>query len=343
MTSEYEPWVTCPLKQEIRERLWQSYIANLTGGKPLNRYLTLYSPPIMDVKHLTNCGLIRFDGEVYKGVIGVAFDTKAFAKSVGEGQGRLEGLFTGDINKKLSNRSDPDHKLLTDWFPFDAVNLDYTGSIFCKGNENPISLHLKALESLFQLQAKHDCQQYCLFLTTRSEPGAFQDDFLAELRDRIDANILQDGNFGRCLSDNYGVGQGVKLQNNSYPNFATLGIMKLVANILADFDYEAARCDAVWLVRDKNTPVREDLLHAAFLIRQVDPEPAKRLSQYGRRHVHMQDSVKHVVEYVYRVSKAGVPILKESVDRADLQKKHGATIHKLATQTYELKIPRRKA
>ena len=41
----------CPLKHDVRDSLWVPYARKLCGTGSLAKYLTLYSPPMMDIKH----------------------------------------------------------------------------------------------------------------------------------------------------------------------------------------------------------------------------------------------------------------------------------------------------
>ncbi|GAH48289.1 unnamed protein product, partial [marine sediment metagenome] len=85
MSPQVEVWDLCPLKQEIRAKLWESYVRKVTGGAALRSYLTLYSRSLMDVKYLTERGLITFDGEKYRGVVGVTHSPPAYAQAVRRG------------------------------------------------------------------------------------------------------------------------------------------------------------------------------------------------------------------------------------------------------------------
>lgn len=67
----------CPLKHEIRVNFWEPFIRKL--GLPSIRYLTLYSPPLIDVKYFALQGHIeRKDGK-YVGAVGVTYDEEAYA------------------------------------------------------------------------------------------------------------------------------------------------------------------------------------------------------------------------------------------------------------------------
>lgn len=339
MSPRAERWVKCPLKQEIRAALWDSYITRLTGGAALGSYLTLYTQPLIDVKHFTERGLITFDGEVYKGVVGVAYSKEAYAQSISQGQGRLELFLDGDIRAILTDRKSTPHKLLLPKFPFEAINLDYCNSIFVATNRDPISLHVRALETLFDIQDQKGCQRFCLFVTTRAETGQFAASFLSDLEKHIDQNIMSDPTFGQRFYDTYGVNIAATLQSSSYDDFATLGLIKLIVSMLSDSLYEVTDCNAIWLIRDTQGPY-EGLLHLAFFIEKQprqSPQPATRIRQYGRRRLQYQ--VRHLIDYMNDRATSGLRTLKESSDYEVLQEKHGEYIDRLASRTYQLKIP----
>ncbi|MBA7481014.1 hypothetical protein ES707_16482 [subsurface metagenome] len=339
MRSRSEPWASCPLKQEIRAGVWEPFIRSLTGGRPLQNYLTLYSPSLMDVKHLSDTSLIVFDGQVYKGVVGVTYDSTAYAEAIRQGMGRPEFLLLGNIINILINVREPNHKKLLDMFPFEAINLDYEDSIFSGNVSFPISQHIDALDRLFDMQYKKGCQKFCLFVTSRAEQSQFAPSFISELEKIIDQNLLIAPSFGQAFNQTYGVNAAADLLSSSYDDFATLGLIKLIISMLSDRDYEVTNCDVKWLNRDEKGG-RERLLHLAFLIEKSarqSPQSATRVRQYGRR--KLQYHARHLLNYLHNRATKGLNILKESVDRGTLQAKHGDNVMKLLSKTYQLKVP----
>jgi len=339
--SKSEPWATCPLKQEIRVSLWEPFVRSLTGGRPLQNYLTLYSPSLMDVKYFADTGLIEFDKlkQRYKGVVGVTFDTTAFAKATKLGLGRYEGLFPGNINEILTRGKKPYYNQLLEKFPFEAINLDYEDSIFSAGVSIPISEHVKALEKLFDIQNKQACQKFCLFFTTRAEHGQLRLSFLSQLGGHIDQNLHIAPRFGQAFYRAYRVNSAKDLLDSSYDDFATLGLIKLIVSMLSDCDYEVTNCSVSWLNRDV-TGGGARLLHAAFIVEKSmvqSPMPAAIVGQYGRRKLGYH--VRHLPLYLNSRATKGLTILKESTDREALQAKHGGNITRLLATTFQLKVP----
>jgi len=336
-----EPWAKCPLKQEIRVSLWEPFVRSLTGGRPLQNYLTLYSPSLMDVKHFADTGLIEFDGQsqMYKGVVGVTYDDTSFAKAIELGLGRPEVLLPGDINKILTQLKNPHHKQLVEKFPFEAINLDYEDSIFSGSKPFPVPEHLEALDKLFDIQDKKACQKFCLFFTTRAEQSQFPPKVVSDLEQIIDQNLLISATFNQAFNQTYSVNTGADLLNSNYDDFATFGVIKLIVSMLSDRDYEITNCSVSWLNRDvKGGGAR--LLHTAFIIEKStvqSPTSAARVRQYGRRKLRSHAS--HLLLYLNSRATNGLTVLKESTHQIAMQAKHGNNITRLLSTTYQLEVP----
>jgi hypothetical protein len=276
-----EPWALCPLKQEIRATLWEPYLRKLTSGAILANYLTLYSTSMMDVKYFVDKRLISFDSGVYKGVVGVTYSGREYAEVVGRGKGRPELLIEGDIDDILTNGKNIKHKQLLEKFPFQAVNLDYTNSLFYTGISQPISPHIQALETVFNIQNRRDCERFCFFLTTRADNTQLANSLLQDLQNRIDENIKNNPDFGKKFLEVYAVKTGEGLRVAHYHDFATIGLIKFILIMLSEVGYEAVDSGATWLVRDV-TGKNEFLLHLAFMIEKRSTT-ATNINQYGRR------------------------------------------------------------
>jgi len=335
-----EPWATCPLKQEIRVGLWEPFVKSLTGGRPLQNYLTLYSPSLMDVKHFTDTGLIDFDEQknMYRGVVGVTYNYGAYAKAIKLGLGRPEMLLPGNINEILTQVKNRCHKQLLEKFPFEAINLDYEDSIFSGSKSLPVSEYLEALDKLFDIQDKKACQRFCLFFTTRAEPGQLPHKVVSDLGQIIDQNLLISAAFGQAFNQTYSVNRGADLLDSSYDDFATLGLIKLIVRMLSDRDYEATNCSAWWLNRDRSGGAR--LLHAAFIVEKSglkSPPPASILRQYGSRKLGYH--ARHLLLYLNSRATNGLTILRESAHRVTLQAKHENDIARLLSKTYQVEVP----
>lgn len=343
MVPQVEPWAACPLKQEIRAGIWESYLKNLTGGAALRSYLTLYSPSLMDVKYFAERGLIIFDREVYKGVVGVTFSALGYPEAVRRGEGRLELLLIGDIRQLLTQTKSRKHKQLYGKFPFDAVNFDYTDSLFRANITGPISPHFEALEELFEMQARSGCEKFCLFLTTRAEQQQFAHRFILELERRVDDNIMNNPIFGQAFYGAYSVNTAGNLLISDYDKFVELGIIKLVASMLSDCGFEVIDCNNQWLIRDVSGG-GERLLHLTFLIEKKvrgSHERATSMGQYGRR--GLQHRVRQVIGYMNNRVTNELVALRESVHGEEMKARQGEDIDRLLSKTYELKVPEHEA
>jgi hypothetical protein len=323
----------CPLKHEIRTALWQKYIQKLCGSSPLQSYLTLYSPPLMDVKLFADKGLIEFDGDVYKGVVGATYDKPAYAKAIRQLRGRLELLLPVDINKLLSRPiSYRDYaRQFNDHFPFQAINLDYTNSLFTTGTKEEISVHLQAIDALLKKQKDKDIKEFVLFVTTRAEKGTYNQKFLDELKTRIKENIDYTVGFKPAFVSSYNVNTEDELARADHNNYISLGIVKFLAQLLVDYQFVIQDCDAKWLTRSNSK-----LLHLALHIKQhVSPAPSVKLSRMGKRKIQYE---KEVIAFMAK-TKQGIEDLREDRDRDSLNAKHSTEISKLSKDTFELDVP----
>ena len=285
-----ERMATCPLKQYIREHLWETYIAKL-NKKPI-KYLTLYCPPLTDVKHFTRKGYINFNNNTYQGVVGVTLPDKpddpngnesAYAQTISEGKGRLELLSIGYLNKLITSKN----KELLDQFPFDVINLDYCDHIFGDVSTDDLSDNLLDIEQIIKQQARKNVSQFVIFITTRTDKHSsqqnqgFAQSFVDNLSNRIQRNINQDDKFKskyNTIFNNLTVRQ---LHTQKYNDFISIGIVKLVLMELADKGYGISDCDISFLTRDGSQPIL-DLLHLALFISRYTGTQRQTLSQYGR-------------------------------------------------------------
>ena len=142
----------CPLKHDIRDSLWVPFARRVAGAGSLSKYLTLYSPPMMDIKHFHRNRLLDYDGETYRGVVAVTYDARHFAEAMKKSAGRPALLLPGDIDQLLTAEDTPDAERLRSEFPFQVINLDYTNCLFGQTNPRPISEHLQAIEEIIRLQ-----------------------------------------------------------------------------------------------------------------------------------------------------------------------------------------------
>lgn len=333
-----ELMATCPLKQYIRQNLWETFIKKL-NRKPIS-YLTFYAPTIMDVKHFTKRGYIKFEESVYKNVVGITNDEpRGYPTAIGEGKGRLEVFKIGEAHKLISS-SDKD---LICKFPFDVINLDYCNYIFGPNNNPYISGNLKDISLIIEHQKKNKCREFILFITTRTDKRKKQEGksvsfakiFIDSLKSRIKSNIQVNPEFRKKYKVIFSgdIDQAEKL---NYKDFINIGIVKLIAMELAANGYVIKDCSAMWLVRDEVSPQR-DLLHIAIHVGQgaVKKVKSKELSQYGGVS-YLEGGVTLILD---KISNGKVESLTEKKDRDKLNKLLGSYIKQLREDTFEIKVP----
>jgi len=328
----------CPLKHEIRRTLWEDYARRVAGSGYLKNYLTLYSPPLMDVKWFHEQGLLEYDGEKFVGVVGATYDSKAFSSATGQLKGRPDVLLPVDIRHLLVRPSQyaAYAKQLEQHFPFQVINLDYTNSLFHEADEEDISYHLEGLEALFARQNKHNANKFSLLLTTRTH---FANKFLNDLGTRVDENIQNTPGFLKEFKTTFSCKTAAHLRKKHFDGFATVGLAKYVVQALCDHGYRIEDCDAFWLRRDAKKPIR-DLLHMAFLVsRPPSPSAPSRLQEVGRRRFAYE---KPVIKFVAKHRQRRIGKISESKDGKRLEQKHGDTIGRLAEINFEVPIPRPK-
>ncbi len=327
----------CPLKQDIRERLWEVYIRKL-GIKPM-KYLTLYCPPLMDVKHFCSKGHINLEKGVYEGVVGITnVPQKGYPDTISEGVGRLELLKEGVLHNLLEKRE----KDLIEKFPFDVINLDYCNHIYGSHNNQYISSNLPDIVAIIKQQDRKKCEQFVLFITTRTDKSRsggidFSDDFKKGLLERIKLNIHQNIDFKKGCSQIFGGKSPFDYAKENFNTFISIGIIKLFSMCLAKKNYGIKDCDVFWLIRTKGGIVRK-FLHIALLVSRGKPQKcsveAKYLSQIGAAK-YIERGATIILD---KVINHNIIFLSEEKDRGRLQKKHGEQIKSLK-KNFELPIP----
>ncbi|KKN68320.1 hypothetical protein LCGC14_0452770 [marine sediment metagenome] len=332
----------CPLKQDIRDKLWVPYARKLAGRGVLSKYLTLYSPPMMDIKHLQRKGLLAYDGETFNGVVTVAYEEAHFGDAISRSSGRPELFLEGDINHLLTEKKTRRAKQLRNMFPFQVINLDYNNSVFFREDDKRISENLKGIGEIFRLQRQANCREFVLFVTTRADAGArgsrgqLSGSFLDDLSKRITENVKMSQAFSRAYRAAFGDVSAKALQREKYRDFVPVGIAKLVAGMLAVQRYEIISADAHMLVRDDKSP-EIWLLHLAFRVRLEQVPRATTLGGLGRP--RKLDFERKLARFVRTVGEGGVTWLRETADRERLETQHGEYMRELASQTVDLPIP----
>lgn len=325
---------TCPLKHEIRVSFWEPYIKKL-GLKTVS-YLTLYSPPLMDVKYLHYKGLIETDDVSYKDVVGVGFNTDSEADTTANLDKRLGLLLSGDINTLIydGGRKSLKVKQLEEKFPFDVINLDYTDTLHNYSREEELSPHIKAIDTILSRQQKGNKDEFILFVTTNANLTDYNPEFIEHLKGLVTKNINETPGFSDKL-------QKVTDCVNTDDYFHTfqqdcfaVSLVKYLLSFLSDHNYTIEDGDIKWLMRDEGKYVT-NMLHLGFHIKRFIPPPVKAKATVGKR---KNDVEFKSVEFI----KKKYHILKESVDKQRLWDKHSAQINGFNNLTFELNVPEPK-
>jgi hypothetical protein len=318
----------CPLKHEIRVKFWTPFIKKLR--KKEVKYLTLYSPPLMDVKYLHQCNLIPVVDGVYSSVVGVTIDKEAFSDSNTTLNYRLGLLLHDDINNLLrgTNKS-ASAKQLIDKFPFDVINLDYTDALHKYKANVALSPHFDAIETILKKQKGYG--SFILFITAYFDLSAYNKGFLDSLSNIIDQNVESTPNFLQKLQDVFNSTDSKTFFQNSASDFFSIGVLKFILLQLKDHSYDLKTAGIKWLIRDRKQPATH-MLHLAFHIKDFVPPIVKARDAVGTR----KNNVEHQsVDYL----RSDFPRLIESVNFADLFKIHGEEISNLHNKSFELDVP----
>jgi hypothetical protein len=283
MSDISEKMRTCPLKQHIRMELWEKYIRKIKNNNI--SYLTLYCPTMMDIKYFTKVGLITHEDNTYKGVVGITNNSKDYAAAIASLNGRIELLLEGTANDVINSRDGKITKQILSKFPFDAINLDYCDYIFGSRDTEFLSSDLLDFISIMQKQNESNCKEFVLFLTTRSDVnatgGGFAKSFKSSLKRSISDNIEKYPVFKQKFISNFNTSELNAFERDNYDYFIAVGIIKLLLKELFTHGYTIKDCNANWLIRNDESPLRS-LLHLAFHISRPKATVKKLVSDIGK-------------------------------------------------------------
>lgn len=322
---------TCPLKHDIRVNFWRRFIQKLKKT-PIS-YLTLYSPPIMDVKFFHYCGLIEEKDDVYSNVVGVGLDVNAVSETNTNLNKRLELLIEGDINTLINGerKGDLKAKQFDEKFPFDVINLDYIDVLHRAGLNASISPHIRAIENIFRKQNEGNKDKFILFLTTFVRLENYNDGFIDELKAILENNISYTPKFKEKLNE---IAQCDNVEDyfaNHEKNCFAVSVTKLILKFMQDFNFTLETGEIKWLTRDSKEPER-NLLHLAFYIKKFTVPKASNISKVGKRTNDVETKSVQFLTPAYEE-------LRESVDYERLYEIHSKQINDLNKTTFELPVP----
>ncbi len=322
----------CPLKHEIRVKFWAPFIRKLKRA-PIS-YLTLYSPPLMDVKYFNHCGYIKAVNGKYSDVVGVTVDKDAFADSNSSLDNRLELLLPGNINDLLNGKNKSTFaKQLESKFPFDVINLDYTDALHKYSIELELSPHFQAIETILKKQKTKD--KYTLFLTTYVDLNIYNENFLNDLKEILDDNIKNTVGFYEKFQAVCNCENATEFMKTNSNNFFVISLLKYILLFLKDYGYTLKEAGIKWIVRDAKEPTRS-MLHLAFLIETFVPVPASGRKIVGKRINKVEEeSIKYIKDVYSSIA--------ESTDYDNLFERHSVQINDFNNRTFELDVPEPKS
>jgi hypothetical protein len=329
----------CPLKQEIRQDLWESYINKINKNNV--KYLTLYSKYMMDVKHFAHKGIIGLDGKEYKSVVAITDEWRdGYTRMIEQSKARPGLIRVGYIHELIENKD----KDLIDSFPFDVINLDYCNFMFGTKNNPYLSSNLKDIQKIIHEQNRHNSDEFIVFVTSRTDRNnvnrvGFAQDFLLDLSRRINLNISTHKDFGEKYKFLFPGKEPEELIKSDYDSFISIGLVKLIGMELASYEYTIENSHVYWLKRDANIGKERDLLHIAIHVKRgksiKSHPPRKKIVDYGLT-ISLD---KGVVTILDGISNKRVKTITEIKDKERLEKKHGGYIKTLREDTYEIPIP----
>lgn len=330
----------CPLKQEIREKLWLEYIKKLK--KSTINYLTLYCPVLTDVKFLEEVGVVSLEEDMYKGVGAVTNNAKDFLEAAKKDVGKPEFLQYGAISELKRNTKDV--KEFFKSFPYDAINLDYCGHIHESSDAQYLSSDLKDIKLIINEQNETSCDSFILFVTTRTDENnndkkGLSKQLLKAMTRQVVKNLKHVEIFKNQFEQTYGDMTADKLRQDDFCNFLNIGIIKFISTFLAKNNYTISDCDITWLQRDTGSPeTHNDLLHCALHIERGKPE----IIHPGGNDLSTQDNFLQLEKNAYKIlpkiRSNDIKYLKISEDYKTLNRRHEKTLERLKNKTFESKI-----
>ncbi|MBU4502300.1 MAG: hypothetical protein KKA79_06895 [Nanoarchaeota archaeon] len=226
-------------KAFVRER-WIFY-AKERLKRTGHTYIRLFTLPGVDCRDV---GLFVEHGLLYIGKIGFINDTLAFAEKIPERYIRIKNAlpnsrgFKGTYQYFVGRRSIGFSPQAEKWFPFDVINLDFTGPGFLHTNDYKTSSIMYSIKKTFEAQ-KLKRQSFTLFLTLTAEEKMDTEEGKTELMNCIRENKERFADFKIKYEemfddDNFG----------TYQRFISFGVSKVIIKWGAEnqFDVNEKEC-----------------------------------------------------------------------------------------------------
>jgi hypothetical protein len=196
-------------------------------GKNLS-YLTLCAKDAIDVRYFRQKGLLPYDDaqKIYPTLTFVERDPQDYA-AIAEGLGTTRLGIRGDLEEILikPEKSADAAKRFRQSFPYDIINLDFTGEVVRK-YDPPYSQTIRAIERIIEFQNGAGCHKWHMFLTFRACPQTSNHEADEEL-----CAIVVDNLQNTAAAAAYGARPTPpELIRRQYDEFLRIGLSKFLAS-----------------------------------------------------------------------------------------------------------------
>ncbi|MCX5796790.1 MAG: hypothetical protein NTY77_14945 [Elusimicrobia bacterium] len=220
---------TDPKKHYVRGHGWlpvfQKYAPMRKDGV---KYLTLCAKLAIDIRYFRLKSLLPHDDQEkrYPTVAFIEQDAQDYA-IIAESLGTTKLGIKGDLERILLEPATfpEDHKALIASFPYDIINLDFTGDVVPE-NDPPYNSTIRAIERIMQTQHDKGAGEWHMFLTFRACRSTANDDANGQLQRIIEGNMADEA----AKAAYGGKPAPSALLANDYKEFLRIGLAKFLAS-----------------------------------------------------------------------------------------------------------------
>lgn len=225
---------TDPKKHFVRVHGWLPVFRKYSGNGGV-RYLTLCAKMAIDVRYFRLKKLLPYNDQekTYPTVTFIEEDAQDYA-TIAETLGTTRLGLKGNLEKILLEPAvySQDHKALLATFPYDIVNLDFTGDVVPE-NDPPYNTTIQAIERIIQAQHDGKAKEWHMFLTFRACRSTANDEANSQLQRIIEGNLAD-----QAARTAYGAKPNPSaLLTNDYKEFLRIGIAKFLTSSAATRGY----------------------------------------------------------------------------------------------------------
>lgn len=216
-------------KHYVRARGWLPVFQRYAHERQLAvRYFTLCAKDAIDVRYFRSKGVLEYDEEqrIYPTVTFIEKDAQDYAV-IAETLGTTRLGIKGDLEEILlyPSRHPENFEKLRSSFPYDVMNLDFTGEVV-RADDPPYSSTIRAIEAVIELQHRANATRWHMFLTFRACPETSNHEADGELCAIVEQNLQK-----AKPREAYGARQLPRdLIRLRYAEFLRIGIAKLLAS-----------------------------------------------------------------------------------------------------------------